>query len=267
MVKKEFDVPLTEQNYRNAAPIIEQAQHTLVDHMITIGTSLIESKNCLELAQRYHALSAVVGIHPTDAKQSWQDDFKALQALVKKHAHTTIVGIGETGIDLYWPNYNKQRQYDSFKAHIELALEHDLALVIHMRNAQEELLQQLEPFKHENLRGVLHCFSSDDPHFTSAIVQKGFALGIGGIITYPKNAGIRAQVVDIPLEQLIIETDAPFLPPQVIRGKKNHPRYCNEIAHYLATIRGQSFDEIARATTATACQTFGLSSQECLLKD
>ncbi|MCX5922491.1 MAG: TatD family hydrolase [Candidatus Dependentiae bacterium] len=258
MVKKDFDSTLTSEELSAAKVIVQEAADNQVFRIINVGTSLIESLNCIALAQQYDAVYATVGIHPNDCTSSWMDDFKELKVLVQKKEINRIVGIGEVGLDRHYPDYNLQRQKDAFKAQIELALENDLALVVHTRDAAEETLRSLEEFKGHITRGIIHCFS-EQQYFADQVIAWNFALGIGGTITYPKNLYLRDIVCKISLENIVLETDAPFLPPQIIRGKKNHPLQVRTIAEYIAHLRSESFETIADTTTKNALRIFKIS--------
>lgn len=257
MLKKNFEQPLTQAEIDAARDIIMQAQDNDVMTIVNVGTSLIESENCVILARHYDSLFATVGIHPNDCTESWREDFKKIEALAKNKEINKIVGIGECGIDLHYPNSNLSRQYDAFKAHIELALEHDLALVIHSRDAYDETLQLLEEFKKDIKRATVHCFSYDQI-FADYAVENNFVIGIDGPITYPKNDVLRDVVKKTNLENIVLETDAPFLPPQTIRGKQNHPLHIKTIAQAVADTKGMTYEEVARQTTINAHKLFNL---------
>lgn len=261
MVKKTFDQPLTEQEIEYARIIIQEAEQLDVTTIINVGTSLVESQNCIELAKKYAHNFAVIGIHPNDLTSSWSNDFKELKSLIKKKEILKIVGVGETGLDRHYPDYNIQRQKDAFKAHIELALEHNVGLVVHTRDAHEETLRSLEEYKGQITRGIIHCFS-EDQSFANTVIDWHFALGIGGTITYPKNLALREVVVNVGLENIVLETDAPFLPPQIIRGKQNAPLHIRTVADYIAQLKEASFENVATVTTKNAKRIFGLESYE-----
>ncbi len=255
MVKKTFDIPLETKNLLEIKKILSEADAYQITRIINVGTSLTESKNCITIARKYPEVFATVGIHPNDCTQTWRNDFTTISQWVRDKRVNKIVGIGECGIDRHYPNYNLSRQYDAFKAQIELALEHNLALVIHSRDAYDETLKILEEYQHDIQRGVMHCFSYDHS-FANIVITWNLALGIGGTITYPKNDELRSIVSAIDLQHLVLETDAPFLPPQNIRGKQNHPKYIKEIATFIAKLRNQSFETIANQTTKTAYAIF-----------
>jgi TatD DNase family protein len=257
MVKKTFDDALSPAQIDAASQIIDDAAQQGVTTIINVGTSLVESYNCVALAKKYPAVYAAIGIHPNDLTTTWADDFKKLKALMKEKEINRIVGIGETGLDRHYPDYNIQRQKDAFKAHIDLALEYNVGLVVHTRDAHDETLRCLEEYKGQISRGIIHCFS-EDQSFATTVIEWNFVLGIGGTITYPKNSALRDIVVNTPLEHMVLETDAPFLPPQVIRGKQNAPSHIRTVADYIAHLKETSLDDVARTTSAQARRVFGL---------
>lgn len=259
MVSAGFDLPLTPEMMKEAHQIVDEASAWGVTHLINVGTSLIESKNCVQLAQHIEGVWATIGIHPNDAKEHWREDMVQLVDLLKGSARSKIVGIGECGIDRHYPDYNLQRQVDVFRAQIELALEHNLAVVVHSRDAYDETLRLLEEYATHAPRAVIHCFSYD-AMFAAQVVEWGFYVGLGGPITYPKNNELRLIAKQLDLKHIVFETDAPFLPPQIIRGKKNHPKYIKTIAEYLAELRGEALSTIAAATSTNALRLFGIAS-------
>ena len=257
MVKKTFDTPLEESHIPQAEIIVNQAKEHGVSYIINVGTRAIENANCILLAQTFKNVFSTVGIHPNDS-DTWQEDFELLKKWTANIQHNKIVGIGECGIDMHYPDYDLNRQRDAFKAQIELALEHDLALVVHSRDAYDETLRILEEYKNNIQRATMHCFSYDQA-FAQTVVDWNFVLGIGGTLTYPKNEELRTIVKNIPLKNIVLETDAPFLPPQAIRGKQNHPKEIVTIAQYIAELRGETFETIAQETTKNALELFGLT--------
>ncbi len=258
MVKKTFDTPLHSNDKSTAQQIIDDAQTHEVTTIINVGTSLIESNNCITLAQWFANNYAVVGIHPNDCTATWQKDLREIETLVHKKEALKIVGIGECGLDFHYPDYNAQRQSDAFKAQIELALKHELALVVHTRDARDETLRVLEEYKNDITRGIIHCFS-EDLSFARQVIEWNFVIGLGGTITYPKNDHLREVAQQVDLSAIVLETDAPYLPPQSIRGKRNSPSSIALIAEYLGELRSEPFDLIAQETSRTAKQVFQLA--------
>lgn len=257
MVKKSFDTLLSPDELSVVEPIVLQANQHGVQTIINVGTSFVESINSIEIAKRNSHVYATIGIHPTDCTPSWKKELSDLAQLLKQKKELKIAGIGECGLDFYHPNFDVKRQQDAFKAQIELSLEHDIALVVHSRDAYQETLKVLEEYKNQISRGIIHCFSYD-LIFATTVVEWGFTIGLGGAITYPKNGILRTVADAVPLTNIVLETDAPFLPPQVIRGKQNHPQQIVTIAQFIADIRTEPLALIAQTTTQTAQRIFNL---------
>lgn len=255
MIKKTFDTPMTPDEFAQAAVIVDQAYRQGVERIINVGTSAIESINCVELAARNNNVYAAIGIHPNDCTSGWRKDIDELKILLKQRHAQKIVAIGECGMDFHYPDYDIQRQRDAFAAQIELALENNLAIIVHTRDAGDETLRALDNYRKEKLRGVIHCFS-ETADFAKTAIELGFVLGIGAPIGYPKNNTLREIFKKVDLNHIILETDAPFLPPQALRGKQNSPAYIPRIATELADVRGQALEEIEQATTANAFRIF-----------
>lgn len=257
MIKSDFDVLLPHDRLSAAQTIIDEAAQDGVTTIINVGTSLIESRNCIALAKMFESVYATVGIHPNDATEHWQDEFKQFETLLQHKEENNIVGVGEAGIDRHYPEYNLQRQVDAFRAQIEMALAHNVGLVIHSRDAYDETLRVLEEYARHEPRAVMHCFSYDQ-NFADQVISWGFKIGIGGTITYPKNEELRSVVKAVKLSDMVLETDAPFLPIQSMRGHKNAPRYIKSIAEYIAELRMQPFADVALETTNAAKILFDL---------
>lgn len=257
MVKKSFDTLLTDNELHLAGRIIEQAQQHDVTQIINVGTSLIESANCIALAQKYEPIFATVGIHPNDCTNNWRHDIEEIKKWLHNKDKNKIVAIGECGIDRHYAGYNLAQQYDAFKTQIDLSLEYDVALVVHSRDAYDETLRILEEYKHDITLGIIHCFSYDQA-FADIVIGWGYSIGIDGPITYPKNESLRAIAKNISLHHMVLETDAPFLPPHIIRGKENSPHYIKHIGDYIAQLREVPIEEIAYHTTKNAQRIFNL---------
>ncbi len=255
MVKKDFDTPITEQELEAARTIIDQANQAGVTKIINVGTSLIESINSIKLAQKYDNIYAAIGIHPNDLNKNWKSELKELETYLKYKEEHKIIGIGEAGIDFHYPEYNIETQSSAFRKQIELALKYDLALVVHSRDGYELTLKILEEYIKDGLRGTIHCFSYDKD-FAEQVIKWGFVIGIDGPITYPKNQQLRDIVKETSLNSIILETDAPYLPPQIIRGKTNQPLHIKTIAEYIALLRNEPLSTIANKTTNTANRIF-----------
>lgn len=249
-------VPFNLKELTECTAILQNAQQNQVNFIINVGTNLTESLLCIELANHFSNCFATIGLHPNDATDNWQTEIAEFEKLLVKKDGSKIVGIGECGIDKHYPDFNLQQQQDVFHAQIQLALKHNLPLVVHSRDADLETYQALAKYQGEkNLRGTIHCFSSDEI-YAQKYINLGFVLGFGGTVTYPKNEILRNVAKTIPLEKIILETDAPFLPPQSMRGKKNSPANIKIIAEFIATLRSESFETIAKTTSQTSLNLF-----------
>lgn len=255
LAKEKFDVLLQENDYQSLPHIIDQANQKNVSKIINVGTSLIESLNCIELAKRFSHVWATVGIHPNDLTNDWQSEIKKLKPYLEQKQDYKIVAIGECGLDFYYEGYNFNRQRDGFRAQIELALNYNLPLSVHTRVAPQETLQILEEYVKNNVTGVIHCFS-ENLDFAKQVIEWGFVLGIGGIVTYPKNNYLREIVQAISLNDFVLETDSPYLPIQKMRGKTNYPQYIYDIALYLSELKNCTISQITSATNANVKKIF-----------
>lgn len=256
--KSDFDRAMSEQEILDAGTFVRDAATHDVSCIVNVGTSLIESINCIHLASRYSQVFAAVGIHPNDTHEAWQDDLRALTHEIT--INPKIVAIGETGLDYHYPGYHKIRQMDAFKYQIELAIKYNKALIVHTRDAIDDTLTILSSYAHDLSRCVIHCYS-ENASYAQDIVKLGYLLGIGGAVTYPKNEYLRDVVRSVPLNHIILETDAPFLPPQVIRGKKNTPAQIQTIATYIAHLLNLPYEQVALVTTGAAQNLFQLPDE------
>lgn len=250
--------PLSSHEIDECKKIIDAALDQHVSIIINVGTDLVESLTCIDIAHHFQNCFATVGLHPTDTTADWKKTITEFKKLLEKKKELKIIGIGECGIDKYHQPYNLQQQKDAFAAQIELALEHNLPIVVHSRDADQETYESLYAYRnHPNLKGVIHCFSSNID-YAQKYIDLGFVLGFGGTITYPKNNELRKVATTIPLEKIVLETDAPFLPPQIIRGKQNAPAQIRTIAEYIAMLKNDEYQKIARITTETTKKLFGI---------
>ena len=255
ITKEKFDVLLDDREYANMIPIIAAASQKQVTKIINVGTSLIESLNCIEIAKRFSNIWAIVGIHPNDLTDDWLTDLNKLKPFLDQKQNHKIIGIGECGLDFYYEGYNFNRQRDGFRAQIDLALNYNLPLSIHTRVAPQETLKIIEEYVKNGITGVIHCFS-EDLSFAQQVIDWGFVLGIGGTITYPKNEHLRQVVQKISLDKIVLETDSPFLPIQSRRGKINYPEYIYDISEYISLLKSCSQEQVMLATNANIKKIF-----------
>jgi TatD DNase family protein len=214
----------------------------------------------LQTCQQYSISCRVaMGIHPSSVKEHPE---QALDQLQSYFAHPMVRAVGETGMDLYWDQSLKKEQAESFMAHIEIARTLELPLVIHVRDAFNEVFDVLEQSGYTRFKGVFHCFSGN-LHQAKKAIEMGFHLGIGGVVTYKKN-NLATIVEEIDLSQLLLETDSPYLPPVPFRGKRNQSSYLVHIAQKVAEIKNTTLDEIAKVTTRSAISLFKPESPRTL---
>lgn len=202
----------------------------------------------------------MIGLHPTSVREDFEHVLQQMKPLLTRQ---DVVAIGETGIDLYWDTTYYLQQIDSFRLQIQWALEYDLPIVIHCRNSIDEIMQVLEPFEGKGLKGVMHCFPGN-AHQADWFTRFGLMLGIGGVVTY-KNSMMAKVVEHVDLNCLVLETDAPYLPPVPHRGKRNQPDYLLHVAARIAEIKGLSLKTVAMETTQNASRLFNLNLSETSL--
>jgi TatD DNase family protein len=196
---------------------------------------------------------AMMGLHPCYVKENYKEELKLVEEWIGKRK---FIAIGEIGLDFYWDKTFTKEQHIVFETQMQWALDLNLPIAIHTRNAMGETIEAVKPFAKKGLRGVFHCFSGSKES-AEQIIGMGFHLGLGGVLTY-KNAGVAEAVKDIPMEYLVLETDAPYLAPVPYRGKTNEPAYLLEVAKKLAEIKSLPLHEIAAFTTSNAEKLFGL---------
>ncbi|MDD4909473.1 MAG: TatD family hydrolase [Candidatus Omnitrophica bacterium] len=253
--------------------VIENARQAGIAFIVNIGSSLKSSREAVSLSAKYDFIYAAVGLHPHEWKGFSAADISEVKSLA---ANKKVVAIGECGLD-YHRAHDKERQKQLFSAHIDIAKEKGLPLVIHTRDAHNDTLDILRrAFPEGGIRGVVHCFSGDEK-VLSECLELGLDISFTCNITYPakgfntrrdpadnilqrdkKAEDLRKLVGMIPLERLLLETDAPFLPPQELRGRRNEPAYVKYLADAIAEIKGISFDEVSRQTEANARRLFGI---------
>lgn len=231
--------------------VIERALAAGIERILIPGVDLAACRRAVALAEQYRAVYAAVGLHPNSAAEATPAALAEIRSLAK---HPKVVGIGEIGIDLYWGKISRTEQESVFRAQLELANELGKPVIVHDRDAHAEVLAVLRDLRPE-VGCVLHAFSGDRSLAEEA-ASLGFYLGVDGPLTYRKNDALRALFAGAPLERILIETDAPYLPPQSRRGQRNEPAYVREVAERLAAIRNSPFETIAVATTQNAARLF-----------
>lgn len=208
----------------------------------------------MEAASNYPGICLpMMALHPTSVKDDYEEAMMEVELCLTKGG---FVAVGETGIDLYWDKTHLEKQVIAFRRHAELALQYDLPLVIHSRNALNEIFDIVEEFRGSGLRGVFHCFPGDLQQAERAI-DLGFLLGIGGVVTY-KNSTMARVVEHVGLQHIILETDAPYLAPVPYRCKRNQSSFIPLIGRKVAELTGNTLAQTAEITTQNAKTLFGL---------
>ena len=194
----------------------------------------------------------MMGLHPCDVNEDFEMNLEQMERWMETN---TFFGIGETGLDLYWEKKHLDLQIQSLKRHILWAKKFHKPLILHARDSFDELLQVIESEMDDNLFGIFHCFTGDLQTAQRILNLKQFALGIGGVISYPKS-DLKKTLLHIPLEKIVLETDSPFLPPTPFRGKRNESSYIPLIAEHLVDVYHLPLTEIAETTSHTAKSIF-----------
>ncbi|MDC9723283.1 MAG: TatD family hydrolase [Urechidicola sp.] len=193
----------------------------------------------------------MMGLHPTSVKENYKEELNHVKEMIEKRS---FYAIGEIGIDLYWDKTFLAQQQEAFKTQIQWAKEKELPIVIHCRDAFDEIFEVLESEKDENLFGIFHCFTGTEEQAQKAI-SYNMKLGIGGVVTF-KNGKIDTFLNQIPIEHIVLETDSPYLAPTPYRGKRNESSYITNVIDKLVDIYGLTFDEIAKITTQNSKDVF-----------
>ncbi|WKA58643.1 TatD family hydrolase [Planococcus shenhongbingii] len=248
----------TDQYDEDLNEVIDRALENNVTKMVVIGFDRKTIERAIELAEKHDFIYAVVGWHPVDAIDCTEEDLKWIEELA---AHEKVVGIGETGLDYYWDKSPKEVQQEVFRKQIRLAKKVKLPIIIHNRDATSDVLRILKEEEAHEVGGVMHCFGGSVETARESIAMN-FMISLGGPVTFKNAKKPKEVAAEIPLDHLMIETDAPYLAPHPYRGKRNEPAYVPLVAAEIARLKGISIEEVARITTRNAEQFFKLTEQE-----
>jgi TatD DNase family protein len=245
---------------RDREQVLARARQGGVQAVINIGLDVESSRASLKLAQKYDDVFSTVGFHPHEASQMKDKDLKTLAQLAKDKK---VVAVGEIGLDFYRNLSARKSQIEAFRKQLDLAVELGLPVVVHCRQAHEEVFNILSDWVSSTLsagrlrRGVIHCFSGDI-EMARRYIEIGFYISLAGSVTYPSAGELVAVAKEIALDRLLLETDAPFLPPQAYRGKRNEPAYVALIAEKVAQVRGVPRGVVAEAAARNTISLFKL---------
>ncbi|WP_261134714.1 TatD family hydrolase [Bacillus sp. Marseille-Q3570] len=235
--------------------VIQRALDEGVSHIVVVGFDRDTIKGALDLAEGYDFIYAAVGWHPVDAIDMTEEDLKWIEELA---SHPKVVALGEMGLDYHWDKSPKDVQMDVFRKQIQLAKKVNLPIVIHNREATEDVVSILEEENAEEVGGIMHCYSGS-LEIAKRCMDMNFYISFGGPVTFKNARKPKEVAVEIPMDRILIETDCPFLSPHPLRGKRNESSYVKYIAEQIAELKGMSVEEVAQKTSDNAFRLFGIS--------
>lgn len=234
--------------------VIQNAYNNGVKKIVLPNIDSGSIKRLVDLSNSYpHICYPLMGLHPTSVAADYKEELEAIEYWLNKQK---FYGIGEIGIDLYWDRTYINEQKDAFRHQIKLAKSKELPIVIHLRNSFDEVFEIVQEEQDGLLKGIFHCFSGDEIE-AEKIIDLGFLLGIGGVLTF-KNSNLSKVIEKIDLKHLVLETDSPYLAPVPKRGRRNESSYLAYIAQKLAEVYQIPVEEVAEITTSNACNMFGI---------
>ena len=244
----------SEQFDEDRKTMIERAIAAGVERFFIPAIDSETTQAMLDLKADYpEKMHLMAGLHPTHVKDNYKDELSHVKQLLETDKY---VAVGEIGVDLYWDQSTKEIQMEAFHQQIEWAIEHNLPIAIHCRDAFDEVFEVLEAHQNKGLTGIFHCFTGTLEQAQRAI-NCGMKLGIGGVVTF-KNGKIDQFLSQIDIKHVVLETDAPYLAPVPYRGKRNESAYLLKVAEKLATIYDMKLEEIAKITTVNSREVFGV---------
>jgi TatD DNase family protein len=232
--------------------VLRRARDAGVETIVMPAIDVASIQQAVDLCEEHDGLYAMAALHPSETDDATEADFEAVREWC---GHPSVVAVGESGLDYYWDRSFDDRQQAFFRRHIRLAIEADLPLVIHNREATDDILTLLEEERArtdhpDRMRGILHCYV-DPPAVAEQAWDLGFYVGVGGIMTF-SNSDVGSHIEDVPLDHVVVETDSPYLAPEPNRGDRNEPAYVRHVADRLARIKDVPIDEVERTTTENA---------------
>ena len=232
--------------------ILARANENGVQHMLSVCIDLKQFLTLKNIVEQYDNITISVGVHPSDVEK---DNIVSSADLIRYADHDKVVAIGETGLDYFYPNFDKNAQQLSFRKHIEASITTKKPLIIHARDAFSDIYSILRDYKSLGITGVMHCFTGSLQEAEEAL-ELGFYISFSGIITFKNSKELQEVAKKVPLDKILIETDSPYLAPVPFRGKINEPAYVKFVAEKLADLRDVSVSEIAERTTKNFYELF-----------
>ena len=238
------------------AAVVDRARLNRVGYMLTISTHTQRLDRYIKIAEQFDNVWTTVGVHPHQANEPGERDVTVERLVGLANSHPKIVGIGECGLDYHYDYAPREVQHQVFRTHIRAAIESGLPIIIHAREADDDIIKILkEEGAGLGLRGLMHCFSST-PALAAYAVEIGFYVSFSGIVTFPKAKEIYEICQSIPLNKLLVETDSPYLSPVPYRGKRNEPAFVSHIGRFVAKFHQKDEMEVAQQTTENFFQLF-----------
>ena len=231
--------------YSDLNNVIKRSKDIGIKKLLTISTSVESFSRVKDIVKKDDIIFGTIGIHPHEADKNEIDTEFIIKNL---NLHKKIIGVGETGLDFYYNNSDRNKQIESFKLHIEAALKANIPLIIHSRNAEEKTFEILNDYKDKKLKILMHCFTGSQ-HFAEKLLKLNAYFSASGIITFKRSIELQNTFRFLPLNKILIETDSPFLAPVPNRGKKNEPAFIDFTASKLAEIKGITKSELIKITT------------------
>ncbi|MEH7463437.1 TatD family hydrolase [Bacillus thuringiensis] len=243
-----------EQFKEDLQEVIARMKEVGVSYTVVVGFDEMTIKKAIELAETYDFIYAAVGWHPVDAIDMTEEHLKWLEELA---AHPKVVALGEMGLDYHWDKSPKEVQKEVFRKQIKLARKVNLPIIIHNRDATQDIVDILKEENASEVGGIMHCFSGS-VEVAKQCVEMNFLISLGGPVTFKNAKKPKEVAMEIPMEQLLIETDCPYLTPHPFRGKRNEPSYVKLVAEEIAKLKELSYEEVAIKTTENAKKLFGI---------
>lgn len=231
--------------------LLEEIEREM-EFVVNIGYDLKSSMESIKIANNYKNIYAVVGIHPTEIEDEWTENFE--KSIIDMGQEKKVVAIGEIGLDYHWMTKEKKIQEKWFRKQLEIARKISKPVVIHSRDAIEDTIKILKDYP--DIRGIIHCYPGS--YETALEINSNFIFGIAGVVTFKNSKKLVEMVKKIPLNRLVIETDAPYLTPEPHRGKINYPKYVEFIVKKIAEIKGVTKEEVLEITTKNAREIYNI---------
>lgn len=236
----------------NIPEVLKRAQENGISKIVSISSDIPSTEETISLSEQYDYIFATTGVHPHSADQTNEEVLKGLDHYA---THERVVAIGETGLDYFYMNSDKEVQINSFTEHIRLGKKHNLPIIIHVREADEDLQKILKTESAAETPGVIHCFTGN---YETAVkyLDLGYYISFSGIVTFKRSEELREAAKKIPADRILIETDSPYLAPVPHRGKPNEPSFVKHVAQTVADVRETSIEALAEITKTNAERLF-----------